>query len=109
MARTELSILNETMRINDKKEFGQGVVTYITGVKRHVGPFYALYALSECVIDTAGCWQGDNLPWGSDAALPSTITIPAGTMLYGNYNDIELNSGGVMIGYSLGPVTIDPS
>lgn len=106
MARTWKSILNESIRINDKKEFGQGVVTYITGVKRHVGPFYALYALTESVIDTSECWQGDDLPWGSDAALPGTITVPAGTMLYGNYNDIELDSG-VIIGYSLGAVTID--
>ena len=106
MARTEFSILNESVRMQSKREFGQGVVTYITGAKRHVGPFYALYALSESVIDTSECWQGDNLPWGSDSTLPGTITIPAGTMLYGNYNDIELDSG-VMIGYSLGPVTID--
>jgi hypothetical protein len=106
MARTEFSILNESVRLNDKKEFGQGVVTYIKPAKRHVGPFYALYALSESVIDTTGCWQGDNLPWGCDGNLPGTITVPAGTMLYGNYNDIELDSG-IMIGYSLGPVTID--
>ena len=106
MARTELSTMNESVRINDKKEFGQGVVTYITGVKRHVGPFYSLYALTTSVIDTTQCWQGDNLPWDSDAGLPGTVSVPAGTMLYGNYNDIELDTG-IMIGYSLGPVTID--
>lgn len=108
MAITELSKLNETAKLVAKKEFGNGYTAFITGTKRAIGPFYAITVLTDAVIDTAGCWQGANLPWQSESALPATIDLKAGTTLYGNIPDLELNSG-TCIGYSTVMPTFDPS
>ena len=108
MANTELNQINSTLRVGDKKNFGGGNTAFITGTKRAVGPFYALTALSECVVDTSECWQGGEIPFKSADALPATITIPIGVTIYGTFADVELDSG-TMLGYCLEEPTFDGS
>ena len=106
MATTELSNLNTQVQLNSKMEFGGSYTAFILASTRAIGPFFAITVLTDAVIDTAGCWQGANLPWHSAASLPATIELKAGTTIYGNFADIELDSGTVL-GYSNVKPTFD--
>ena len=108
MANTELSNLNTQVQLNSKMEFGGAHTAFIVAAKRAIGPFFAITVLTDAVIDTSECWQGANLPWSSADALPATIELKAGTTIYGNFADIELDSGTVL-GYSNVQPTFDGS
>ena len=72
--------LNETM--------SPGVVHMIDDTVEHTGPYFAIAALEDSVIDTSECTT--NI---TDAA--ATITIK-GMTIYGNFTSIELDSGKVL-------------
>lgn len=67
----------------------------------HTGPFYALTALEDAVIDVNQCTTNINESDGSSAIqlVANDITIPRGITIYGNFTSIELESGTV-IAYS---------
>ena len=73
----------------------------------YTGPFYALTALSEAVIDVDECTT--NIKTRTSASTmgvtTTNITIPKGVTIYGNFNSIELDSGTV-IAYSRQGVTV---
>jgi mitochondrial fission protein ELM1 len=73
--------LNETM--------APGVVQMIDDTVEHTGPYFAIAALEDSVIDTSECTT--NI---TDAA--ATISIPKGMTIYGNFTSIELDSGKVL-------------
>lgn len=79
----------------------------LNGTKAFTGPFYALTALEDTVIDAAGgttnITESDNS--GSMQALSGTLTIPKGVTIYGNFGVVELDSG-KMIGYAAAGVTV---
>jgi|TARA_R100000734_G_scaffold16773_1_gene12917 hypothetical protein len=64
-------------------------VQMIDDTVEHTGPYFAIAALEESVIDTSECTT--NI---IDAA--ATITIPQGMTIYGNFKSIELDSGKVL-------------
>ena len=79
----------------------------LTGTKAFTGPFYALTALEDTVIDasegTTNITESDDS--GSMQALSGTLTIPKGVTIYGNFAAVELDSG-KMIGYAAAGVTV---
>lgn len=79
----------------------------LTGTKAFTGPFYALSALEDSVIDAS---EGDtNITESDDSGsiqdLSGTLTIPKGMTIYGNFAVVELDSG-KMIGYAAAGVTV---
>ena len=79
----------------------------LNGTKAFTGPFYALTALEDTVIDasegTTNITESDDS--GSMQALSGTLTIPKGVTIYGNFAVVELDSG-KMIGYAAAGVTV---
>jgi len=80
---------------------------YLTGTKAFTGPFYAITALTETVIDAS---EGDtNIVESDDSGsmqnLSGTLTIPAGVTIYGNFGVVELDSG-TAVGYAKRGVTV---
>ena len=84
--------LNETM--------APGVVHMIDDTVEHTGPYFAVAALEDSVIDTSECTT--NI---TDAA--ATITVPKGMTIYGNFTSIELDSGKVLAYARTGTVTVN--
>ena len=80
---------------------------YLTGTKAFTGPFYAITALTETVIDVSegntNIVESDDS--GSMQATASNLTIPAGVSVYGNFAVVELDSG-TAIGYAGAGVTV---
>ena len=80
---------------------------YLTGTKAFTGPFYAITALTETVIDVSegntNIVESDDS--GSMQATASNLTIPAGVSIYGNFAIVELDSG-TAIGYAGAGVTV---
>jgi len=79
----------------------------LNGTKAFTGPFYALTALEDSVIDAS---EGDtNIVESDDSGsmqdLSGTLTIPKGVTIYGNFGVVELDSG-KMIGYAAAGVTV---
>ena len=71
----------------------------------YVGPFFAITALTESVIDVSECSIGVNgdikTRTGPTAMgnVATNITIPKGVTIYGRFKSIELDSG-TAIAYS---------
>ena len=59
----------------------------------HTGPFFAITALEDAVIDVSEC----DMSFITDVA---DFTIPKGLTIYGSFTSIELDSGKV-IAYTL--------
>jgi len=79
-------------RIEKQSRIGACGVVMIDGDAAQdeiTGPFSAVQALSEAVIDTSECTT--NIESEAD-----TITIPAGVTIFGNFDSIELDSGKVL-------------
>ena len=72
-----------------------------TEQNEYTGPFYALTALAEAVIDVSECTMNVNTRTSASTmgANTTNITIPKGVTIYGNFKSIELDSGTV-IAYS---------
>ena len=79
----------------------------LDGDKAFTGPFYALTALEDTVIDSTGGTTNitESNDSGTIQALTGTLTIPKGVTIYGNFAVVELDSGR-MIGYAAAGVTV---
>ena len=78
-------------RIEKQSKIGACGVVMIDGDAAQneiTGPFSAVQALSEAVIDVSQCTT--NIESVGD------ITIPAGVTIFGNFDSIELDSGKVL-------------
>jgi hypothetical protein len=64
----------------------------------YTGPFYALTALSEAVIDVSECTTNIKTRTSASTmgANTSNITIPIGVTIYGDFSTVELDSGTVL-------------
>ena len=64
----------------------------------YTGPFYALTALAEAVIDVSECELNIKTRTSASTmgAVETNITIPVGVTIYGNFSSIELDSGTVI-------------
>ena len=65
------------------------VAHFIDDTVEHTGPYFAVYALEESVIDTSECTT-------NIIDVPATITLKEGMTIYGDFTSIELDSGRVI-------------
>jgi hypothetical protein len=76
--------------ISKRSQIGRcGVVMLATAASEITGPFVAVQALAEAVIDVSECT--------TNIESASNITIPAGVTIFGNFDSIELDSGTVLM------------
>lgn len=97
----------ESIEVTQNKMIAPTSTVYLTGTKAFTGPFYAVTALTDTVIDVS---EGDtNIVESDDSgsmqATATNITLPAGITIYGNFAAIELDSG-TAIGYAGAGITV---
>ena len=80
----------------------QSYTTYIGDAVRHIGPFYAISALEDSVVDVSEGVTGIiEFSSGAKRATTTNFTIPKGLTVYATFEAIELDSGKVLA-YSRG-------
>ena len=97
--RTEQDALLNDVKNNTGSALSPRAADIIAGTVESVGPYFAITALVDAVVDVSEC---DMSFLGGIAANSGTndFTIPKGVTIYGNFASIELDSGTV-IAYSL--------
>lgn len=93
--RTEQDALLDGIRSNTGSALSPKTTTVIDGDTAQneiTGPFFAITALSDAVIDSSECTT-------NITSIPATLQIPKGVTIYGNFTSIELDSG-IVIAYS---------
>tara|TARA_B100000963_G_C22550178_1_gene636390 strand:+ start:570 stop:890 length:321 start_codon:yes stop_codon:yes gene_type:complete len=86
-------------------------VVHIDDAVAHTGPFYAVTALEDAVVDVSECSTNileNNTGNGVLQSIATNFTIPKGATIYGNFTSIELDSGSVLA-YADGDVTVAAS
>ena len=86
-------------------------VVHIDDQVAHTGPFYAVTALEDAVVDVSECTTNileNNTGQGSLQAIATNFTIPKGATIYGSFTSIELDSGSVLA-YADGDITVAAS
>tara|TARA_Y100001938_G_scaffold149814_2_gene238080 strand:+ start:1757 stop:2029 length:273 start_codon:yes stop_codon:yes gene_type:complete len=71
---------------------GQAGCILIDDTDEHTGPFVAITAITDAVVDTSEC----DMSFIEDVA---DFTIPKGVAIYGRFESIELDSGSVIAYY----------
>jgi hypothetical protein len=101
-ARTQEQCCCEQNASYNEQVVYQSYTTYITNTIQHCGPFYAISALEDSVIDVSegktGIIEFDS---GDKRAVANNITVPKGMTIYSNFTCIELDSGKILA-YSRG-------
>lgn len=82
-------------------------VAHIDDTRKHTGPFFAITALADAVVDVSECDMAiiESDGAGGTQAIATDFTIPKGVTIYGNFNSVELDSGSVLA-YARKGVTI---
>tara|TARA_R110000737_G_C14279666_1_gene432026 strand:+ start:84 stop:437 length:354 start_codon:yes stop_codon:yes gene_type:complete len=100
--RTAAECCCEENKSYNQQSVYQAHTVYIGGTARHVGPFYAITALEDSVIDVSESDTGIiEFASGTKRATTTDITIPKGMTIYSHFASIELDSGKV-IAYTKG-------
>ena len=80
-----------TVQEAQNAQMGQAGSVFIDDVAQHTGPFAAITAIEDSVVDVSDC---------TNIALTMTdaadFTIPAGLTIYGNFSVFSLTSGKVI-------------
>jgi hypothetical protein len=86
-------------------------VVHIDDTVKHTGPFYAITALADAVVDVSECSLNILENAGSSAfqSIATDFTIPKGVTIYGNFTSIELDSGSVLAYADEGDISVDAS
>ena len=84
-----------------------GNAILIDEAKQFKGPFYAITALTDCVIDADQCVTNilEKDTGAATKALATDINVIQGMTLYGNFESIELSSGSA-IAYTRKGITV---
>ncbi len=86
MAKT---LMRYTVAEAQNAALGQAGAILIDDQDEHTGPFVAISALSDAVVDVSQC----DMSWIEDVA---DFTIPKGMTIFGRFESIELDSGSVL-------------
>ena len=84
--------ISESLLKNSRDLFNDSlapVAHFIGDTVEHTGPYFAVFAIEESVIDTTGCTT-------NIIDAPSAITLKEGMTIYGDFTSIELDSGKVI-------------
>jgi hypothetical protein len=100
---TNQDILLSEVKNNTGEALTPGSTVHIDDVLLHTGPFFAVTALTDTVVDVSECTTGitENNA-GTMQAVATNFTIPKGVTIYGNFTSIELDSGSVLAYAKLG-------
>jgi len=90
--RTERDQVLSGIKNNTSAAIQPGGAILIDDTVEHTGPYFAITALEDAVVDISEC----DMSFITDVA---DFTIPKGLTIYGNFSSIELDSGKV-IAYS---------
>ena len=97
----DLCCCNENKEYN-KQAVYQSYTVYISNTIRHCGPFYAISAIEDSVIDVSEGNTGiKEFNGGEIRDTQTDFTIPKGMTIYSTFECIELDSGKI-IAYSRG-------
>ena len=89
MADSGLQVLTEQEA--DNAALGQAGSVFIDDTAQHTGPFVAITAIEDSVVDVSDCTDiADTMADAVD------FTIPAGLTIYGRYSVFSLVSGKVI-------------
>ena len=94
MARGVKGLNNYTVAEAQNARLGQAGAIIIDGTAEIAGPFVAITALENAVVDTSEC----DVSWLS-GTVPATFKIGLGATIYGYFASIELDSGSVIAYY----------
>jgi len=94
MARGIKALSNYTVAEAQNARLGQAGAIIIDGTAEIAGPFVAITALENAVVDTSEC----DVTWLS-GTVPATFKIGLGATIYGYFASIELDSGSVIAYY----------
>ena len=96
--RTEQDQFLSNININTRDAVSPGSTVHIDDTAAHTGPFYAVTALADAVVDVSQCTTNITESDGASAmqAIATNFTIPKGVTIYGNFTSIELDSGSVI-------------
>jgi uncharacterized protein YcgI (DUF1989 family) len=75
--------------------FGQYGSIFIDDTGQHTGPYVAVTALADAVVDVSDCTSITDSMEDGDA----DFTIPKGVTIYGRFAVFSLDSGGPVIAY----------
>tara|TARA_R100000951_G_C2645438_1_gene182431 strand:+ start:1588 stop:1875 length:288 start_codon:yes stop_codon:yes gene_type:complete len=95
MASYKKGLNKLTVQESQNAKLGQAGAVIIDGTDEIAGPFIAVMALEDSVVDTSQC----DVTWLS-GTIPGTFKIPAGGTIYGIFASIELDSGSVIAYYA---------
>ena len=110
--RTNVEILLNAIANNTNESVAPGVVVHIDDTVKHTGPFYAIQALTDALIDVDQCDLGyiENAGSSATQAIATNINLPQGMTIYGSIDSVELDSGSVLAYARAGvTVTVDAS
>ena len=86
---------NYSVQEAENAGLGQAGAVIIDGTDEISGPFVAITALENAVVDTSEC----DVTWLS-GTIPATFKIGLGATIYGHFASIELDSGSVIAYYA---------
>tara|TARA_X000001382_G_scaffold24873_1_gene15494 strand:+ start:1228 stop:1512 length:285 start_codon:yes stop_codon:yes gene_type:complete len=87
--RTEQDALLNTVVKNTGSALQPSTTIIIDDTVEHTGPYFAITALTDAVIDSSECTT-------NITDIPATLTIPKGVTIYGDFTSIELDSGTIV-------------
>ena len=104
--RTQQDELLSSITKNTGESLAPGSTVHIDDALLHTGPFFAITALADAVVDVSECTTGitENNA-GTMQAVATNFTIPKGVTIYGNFTSIELSSGSILA-YAKSGVTV---
>ena len=94
MAKTEKTLQKYSVQEATNAQLGQAGAIIIDGTAEISGPFVAITALEDSVVDTSEC----DVTWLS-GTIPATFKINSSVTIYGYFASIELDSGSVIAYY----------
>tara|TARA_R110002050_G_scaffold60901_1_gene134940 strand:+ start:25 stop:396 length:372 start_codon:yes stop_codon:yes gene_type:complete len=97
--RTEQDALLNAVKNNTGSALSPRAATIIAGTDETTGPFFAITALTDAVVDVSECDMSFITGIAANSGT-NDFTIPKGVTIYGAFTSIELDSGTV-IAYSL--------
>ena len=107
MAQTISESLLKNLLANLNDSLAPQNVTHIDDNNKHMGPFFAVTALTNATVDVSECNTNiKEFNGGNIQDITTDFVIPKGVTIYGNFDSIEITGGGTVLAYSRSGVTI---
>jgi len=91
------SLHNYTVAEAQNVALGQAGSVLIDDTAQHTGPFVAITAITDAVIDATDCTDiANSMVDGGATTMTTDFTIPKGVTIYGEFSVFSLGSGTVL-------------